>query len=186
MDDDEQLDWLTDMDEEILEVLSTGLTLGPTAIAQNIDRSREGVSNRLNSLQAGGLVEKVDRGKYRLADYEGQHHEIYEASEHRQYDLVQLSQLQEIDIGFEDFWQELTKEVELILEEDIENQQSGDNLTEKAKRIKEQDIDNQEYDNILSELVRRIEEQDIDNLEQDNILRLAWDRTLNRLIEESG
>ncbi|MFC6863649.1 hypothetical protein ACFQGE_09255 [Halomicroarcula sp. GCM10025817] len=68
MDDDEQPDWLTEMDEEILEILSTGLTLGPTAIAQNIDRSREGVSNRLNSLQAGGLVEKVDRGKYKLTD----------------------------------------------------------------------------------------------------------------------
>lgn len=68
MDDDEEMDWLTEMDEEILEILFTGLVLGPTAIADNIDRSREGVSNRLNTLQAGGLVRKVDRGKYELTD----------------------------------------------------------------------------------------------------------------------
>lgn len=66
MDKEETPDWLTNMDEEILEILSSNLTLSPSIIAENIDRSREGVSNRLNSLQAGGLVEKVDRGKYRL------------------------------------------------------------------------------------------------------------------------
>lgn len=63
-------DWLTEMDEEILEILSTNLILSPSIIAENIDRSREGVSNRLNSLQAGGLVEKVDRGKYKIT-YDG-------------------------------------------------------------------------------------------------------------------
>lgn len=61
-------DWLTEMDEEILEALSGGLTLSPSIIAENIDRSREGVSNRLNSLQAGDLVQKVDRGKYSITN----------------------------------------------------------------------------------------------------------------------
>lgn len=70
MDQKEKPDWLTEMDEEILEILSTNLTLSPSIIAENIDRSREGVSNRLNSLQAGGLVEKIDRGKYNIT-YDG-------------------------------------------------------------------------------------------------------------------
>lgn len=68
MDDDGKPDWLTEMDEEIIEILSPDLTLSPSIIAENIDRSREGVSNRLNSLQAGGLVDKVGRGKYQLSE----------------------------------------------------------------------------------------------------------------------
>lgn len=68
MENADRPDWLTEMDEEILDVLSTNLVLSPSIIAENIDRSREGVSNRLNSLQAGGLVEKVDRGKYEITD----------------------------------------------------------------------------------------------------------------------
>jgi predicted transcriptional regulator len=63
---DEKPEWLTEMDLEILEVLESELTLTPSIIGENIDRSRAGVSQRLNSLQAGGLVEKVDRGKYRI------------------------------------------------------------------------------------------------------------------------
>ncbi|WP_436934507.1 hypothetical protein [Halovenus marina] len=66
MDNEEKPDWLTEMDEEILEVLGTSLILSPSIIAENIGRSREGVSSRLSALQAGGLVDKVDRGKYRL------------------------------------------------------------------------------------------------------------------------
>ena len=61
-------DWLTDMDKEILEVLRSGLILTPSIISENIGRSRKGVSNRINSLQAGELVKKVDRGKYRITD----------------------------------------------------------------------------------------------------------------------
>ncbi len=61
-------DWLTEMDKEILDAMSTGLTLTPAIIAENIDRSRKGVSNRLSSLQAGGLVEKIERGKYEITD----------------------------------------------------------------------------------------------------------------------
>jgi len=59
-------DWLTEMDLEILRLLGSEFVLSPSIIAENIDRSREGVSNRLNSLQAGGLVEKVSRGKYKI------------------------------------------------------------------------------------------------------------------------
>ncbi|WP_201289191.1 MarR family transcriptional regulator [Halovenus carboxidivorans] len=68
MGDNTEPDWLTDMDLEILDVLSTNLVLSPSIIAENIDRSREGVSNRLNSLQAGELVEKVERGKYQITE----------------------------------------------------------------------------------------------------------------------
>jgi predicted transcriptional regulator len=66
MDEAEDLDWLTDMDLEILEFMSCEFILSPTIIAENIGRSREGVSSRLSALQAGGLVAKLDRGKYRI------------------------------------------------------------------------------------------------------------------------
>lgn len=59
---------MTDMDLEILGVLDKGLTLSPSIIAENIDRSRVGVNRRLNTLQASGVVEKVDRGKYQITD----------------------------------------------------------------------------------------------------------------------
>lgn len=65
---EEKPDWFTELDEEIINVLGTNLILTPSIIAENLGRSREGVGNRLNSLQAGGLVEKVDRGKYRLTE----------------------------------------------------------------------------------------------------------------------
>lgn len=68
--DMEMPDWLTEMDIEILEVLGHDLILTPSIIAENIDRSREGVSQRLNALQAGELVDKVGRGKYKIT-YEG-------------------------------------------------------------------------------------------------------------------
>ena len=59
-------EWTTEMDVEILNVLSVFLVLTPAVIADNIDRSREAVARRLNALEAGGLVEKVDRGKYKI------------------------------------------------------------------------------------------------------------------------
>ena len=80
-------DWTTEMDVEILKVLSPMLVLTPAVIADNIGRSREAVSRRLNSLEAGGLVEKVERGKYRITgkavfllwepiEYSDEHREI--------------------------------------------------------------------------------------------------------------
>lgn len=64
-------DWFTQTDARIMMVLATGLTLTPSVIADNINSSRVTVSRRLNTLQAGGLVEKVDRGKYEITK-EGQ------------------------------------------------------------------------------------------------------------------
>jgi predicted transcriptional regulator len=66
--DEEAPDWLTELDREIINVLGTNLILTPSIIAENIERSRKGVSNRLSSLQAGGLVRKVERGKYELTE----------------------------------------------------------------------------------------------------------------------
>jgi len=66
--DREDYEWITDTDREILLVLMrSNLTLTPAVIADNIDRSRAGVSRRLNALNAGGLVEKESRGKYKIS-----------------------------------------------------------------------------------------------------------------------
>lgn len=40
----------------------------PAIIAKNLDRPRSSVSNRLNTLEAGRLVKKVERGHYRISD----------------------------------------------------------------------------------------------------------------------
>lgn len=68
MAEEELPDWTTDMDEEILEILNTEMTLTPGIIAENIDRSSGAVTRRLNALEAGGLVTKIGRGKYRITD----------------------------------------------------------------------------------------------------------------------
>lgn len=58
-------DWFTSADRQILFVLYTGLVLTPSIIAENTDITRQTVSKRLSTLQAGGYVEKLDRGKYK-------------------------------------------------------------------------------------------------------------------------
>ncbi|ELY86151.1 ArsR/SmtB family transcription factor [Natrialba taiwanensis] len=55
-------------DERILEVLDTGLMLGPTAIAKNIDKHRVTVSGRLRELRKYGLVECPEEGYYEITD----------------------------------------------------------------------------------------------------------------------
>ncbi len=55
-------------DERILEVLNTGLELGPTTIARNIDRDRTGVSRRLSALVDYGLVNRIEEGYYGITD----------------------------------------------------------------------------------------------------------------------
>jgi DNA-binding transcriptional ArsR family regulator len=60
-------EWATPSDEQILSVLCSGLILSPTVIAENTDIHRCTVSNRLGALRASGLVEKLNRGIYRLA-----------------------------------------------------------------------------------------------------------------------
>ena len=59
-------DWFTGADAHILFILNSGLTLTPSIIAENSDVTRQTVSKRLNTLQAGGYVEKIDRGKYKI------------------------------------------------------------------------------------------------------------------------
>lgn len=59
-------EWFTNADAHIMFILCSGLTLSPSIIAENTDITRVTVSRRLNTLQAGGLVEKVGRGKYEI------------------------------------------------------------------------------------------------------------------------
>ena len=61
-------DWITDLDREICKLLAIGLILTPSVISKNIDRPRSSISNRLSTLEAGGLVEKVERGHYKLTE----------------------------------------------------------------------------------------------------------------------
>jgi predicted transcriptional regulator len=62
-------EWQTPLDDEILELLaSSELVLSPSIIAYNLDRSREGVASRIAVLTDVDLVEKVDRGKYRITE----------------------------------------------------------------------------------------------------------------------
>ncbi|MCU4971150.1 MarR family transcriptional regulator [Halobacteria archaeon AArc-m2/3/4] len=59
--------WMTQLDDEVLELLdSSGLVLSPSIIAYNLDRTREGVSQRLSLLVEHGLVVRVERGKYQI------------------------------------------------------------------------------------------------------------------------
>lgn len=60
-------EWMTPMDDQILELFhSSELVLTPAIIAYNIDYSRGEVNRHLVELQNHGLVEKVERGKYRM------------------------------------------------------------------------------------------------------------------------
>ena len=60
-------EWMVPMDDEILELFhSAHLVLTPAIIAYNIDRSREEVNRRLSELEERDLVERVERGKYRI------------------------------------------------------------------------------------------------------------------------
>ena len=58
--------WITDLDREICGLLRHGLILTPSVLAKNLDRPRSSVSRRLNTLEAGNIVEKVERGHYKM------------------------------------------------------------------------------------------------------------------------
>jgi len=61
--------WMTPMDETILELFHrSGLVLTPAIVASNTGYSREEVNRRLGELTDHGLVERVERGKYRITD----------------------------------------------------------------------------------------------------------------------
>ncbi|WP_276256308.1 transcriptional regulator [Halomontanus rarus] len=56
-------------DERILEILHTsGLVLSPAVIDKNLDKSREQINRRLSVLTAYGLVTRVERGYYEIAE----------------------------------------------------------------------------------------------------------------------
>lgn len=62
-------EWMVPLDDAILELLyDSELVLTPAVVAYNLEYSRAEVNRRLTELEAEGLVERVDRGKYRLAD----------------------------------------------------------------------------------------------------------------------
>ncbi|MFC4989288.1 ArsR family transcriptional regulator [Saliphagus infecundisoli] len=62
----QQDDWMTPMDDKILEVLhGANLTLTPSIIAFNTGFSQKEVNRRLIELADHGFVEKIERGKYR-------------------------------------------------------------------------------------------------------------------------
>lgn len=59
--------WMVPMDDRILELFhSSDLVLTPAIIAYNIEHSREEVNRRLTALEAHGLVQRPERGKYRI------------------------------------------------------------------------------------------------------------------------
>lgn len=61
-------DWITDIDREICGLLRHGLILTPSVLAKNLDRPRSSISRRLNTLEAGNIVEKVERGHYKMTE----------------------------------------------------------------------------------------------------------------------
>lgn len=70
--DAEKLDppeWITDLDREILALLGNSMIImTPSVIGKNLDRSRSSVSHRLTTLEAGGMIEKVERGHYKISN----------------------------------------------------------------------------------------------------------------------
>lgn len=115
----EKPDWLTKMDEQILEVLGSQLILTPSIIAENIGRSRKGVSNRINSLQAGELVRKVDRGKYQITDEGLTILEVLDSSNSRslRLDVAQDKLMQhELGVSLEEYQNAVQREHEKIRE----------------------------------------------------------------------
>ncbi|QCC58651.1 transcriptional regulator [Natrinema thermotolerans] len=59
---------MTGTDLQIIDALGRGLTLSPTIISDNTDKSREAISRRLSTLQAAGYVEKTGRGRYEITE----------------------------------------------------------------------------------------------------------------------
>ncbi|WP_255193977.1 winged helix-turn-helix domain-containing protein [Natronobeatus ordinarius] len=68
-------DWMQlPTDDRILESLeSSGMILSPSVIAKNIDKSRHEVNRRLSVLVDYGLVTRVERGYYEIADLGAQY-----------------------------------------------------------------------------------------------------------------
>lgn len=62
-------EWMRPLDDEILNLFhTTNLVLTPSIIAYNTGYSREAVNRRLGELTEGGLIDRVERGKYRITN----------------------------------------------------------------------------------------------------------------------
>lgn len=60
-------EWMTPLDDSILELCcSSGLVLTPAIIGFNIEYSRAEVNRRMSKLERHGLIERIERGKYRI------------------------------------------------------------------------------------------------------------------------
>lgn len=62
------VDWVTPMDDRVIEVLDAGLVFSPTIVAYNIDKTWEAVGRRLSELSKAGLVNRIERGRYEITD----------------------------------------------------------------------------------------------------------------------
>lgn len=63
-------EWMTPMDDEILGMFyDTDLVLSPSIVAFNTGYSKKEVNRRLIKLEKHRLVDRVERGKYRLTEF---------------------------------------------------------------------------------------------------------------------
>ena len=64
-------EWMTKAEYRILEGLADAdifAVQSPSIMAYNLDMSRQHVSRSLRTLREEGLVERVDKGKYRITE----------------------------------------------------------------------------------------------------------------------
>lgn len=63
-------DWMTPLDDSILELChSSELVLTPAIISFNIEYSRAEVNRRMSKLERHRLIERIERGKYRITSF---------------------------------------------------------------------------------------------------------------------
>lgn len=67
----DRLDWMTELGDAIMQLLSSGIVLTPTLVAVNLDTEvhRGTVTRHIQKLQAAGFVKKTRRGHYRAAGH---------------------------------------------------------------------------------------------------------------------
>ena len=141
MSNDELPEWTTEMDEEILRALKSEMILTPAIIAENIERSREAVSRRLNTLEAGGLVRKVERGKYRItnsawfivaekSDISDEERRRLAREEHEQRKSI----MDELGLGVEEYQRAVEREFSKIMQQEDETSESWEKALKEAFR----------------------------------------------------
>lgn len=135
-------DWTTQMDQEILEVMTISWVLTPATISSVIDRSREGISRRLNTLEAGGLVDKKGRGQYQITDEAlsmvkpkwGRFEPIDDLSVDQAQNFVLSIAIQnEFGVSKDEYLRQISEEEEKLREEGFEPE-SGNTLIEVATK----------------------------------------------------